>query len=163
VGGSAFYDREGISHFPSLQSGFATATESLFTSMMRTFSGSSNLLLSPEFLELQFTKVVCYYICCYNNMNFEWDEGKNRINIDKHGISFRDIVPVFVDWEQDGLLIEDIRQSYGEDRFILFHFFASTLLCVVFTWREDNIRIISARRANRREMRHYEQRRENSN
>ena len=109
---------------------------------------------------LKYLNIDCCYNCCYNIMKFEWDDEKSRRNIEKHGISFRDILPVFEYMERDGLLIEDTREDYGEDRFILFHRLQNELLYVVFTWREDNISIISARRANNREIRNYEQRRE---
>jgi uncharacterized protein len=48
-------------------------------------------------------------------VRFEWDEGKNQINIRKHGIDFRDAVDVF---DHPVLTAIDQREDYGEDRWI---------------------------------------------
>ena len=85
---------------------------------------------------------------------FEWDEDKNEANIKKHGISFRDCIPVFYD--DLSLLYEDIR--HGEQRWKVIG--AGKLLIVmvvVYTYR-NKIRIISARKATKQERKHYEQR-----
>jgi len=50
---------------------------------------------------------------------FEWDDGKNAANREKHGISFEDILPIFELAEVEGLILEDRRQDYGEERFVL--------------------------------------------
>jgi uncharacterized protein len=83
-------------------------------------------------------------------MQFEWDETKNLENIRKHEIDFADAPSIF-----DGeMLIElDDRFDYGEDRFL-----GLGIAVVVWTERKNNIiRIISARRANRHEQRKFEQ------
>ncbi len=87
---------------------------------------------------------------------FEWDEQKNRINLQKHGLAFDDIVGVFS--TDDCLVLEDKRKSYGEVRFILIAPFKGTYVHVTFTRRAGSIRLISARRASKRERQAYEQR-----
>lgn len=84
---------------------------------------------------------------------FEWDESKFRENLSKHGISFADTFAVFED--PNAVTIEDYQR--GEQRFITIGIDAfGRILVVVFTWRGDNIRIISARKAVRYEVRQYE-------
>jgi uncharacterized DUF497 family protein len=80
-------------------------------------------------------------------LSFEWDEQKNAANIDNHGIDFRDAALIF---ENPTLENIDDREDYGEIRYIAFGLSRQSVLCVVYTWRGDNlIRIISAWRANR--------------
>ena len=89
-------------------------------------------------------------------MQFEWDEKKNAVNIEKHGISFEEAKTVFLD--VDGLLIPDPDHSDDEDRFILMGFSSiANLLVVVHCYREmdSSIRIISARKATRSEEKQY--------
>lgn len=77
-------------------------------------------------------------------MKFEWDEEKNKRNINKHGISFQIAARVFLD---DNLIIlPDETHSINEERYIAIGKI-ERILYVVFTERIDNIRIISARRA----------------
>ena len=89
---------------------------------------------------------------------FEWDDEKNVANRRKHGISFEDILPIFEVAESEGVILEDRRHDYGEERFVLLSPFRGKVYHVAFTWREDRIRLISARRANSREVRDYERR-----
>jgi hypothetical protein len=49
--------------------------------------------------------------------------------------------------ESEGIIIEDRRQDYSEERFVLLCPFMGKIYHVTFTWREDRIRLISARRA----------------
>lgn len=86
-------------------------------------------------------------------MEFEWDENKNQSNIRKHGISFMDAINVFLDPYR--IEREDDRMDYGEVRFQVIGMVSGRLLFVVYTYRNGNIRIISARRANRNERRRY--------
>jgi len=84
---------------------------------------------------------------------FEWDELKAKDNKSKHGISFADTFAVFED--PNAVTIEDSRQ--GEHRYVTIGMDAfGRVLVVVYTWRADNIRIISARKAVRYEVRQYE-------
>lgn len=85
-------------------------------------------------------------------LSFEWDEEKNRINREKHGISFETASYVF----QDEYYIEmyDFEHSIEEDRYIAIGR-VGELLFVVFTERGEKIRLISARLATERERRLY--------
>ena len=86
-------------------------------------------------------------------MNFEWDEDKNRLNIEKHGISFEEAVLVFDDVHLSRV---DTHEDYGEVRNITIGMMAGTIVAVVVhTDREDAIRIMSARKANKRERSDY--------
>lgn len=82
--------------------------------------------------------------------------GKNTANRKKHGIAFEDILPIFERFDSEGLIVEDKRHDYGEKRFILLCPFMGKIFHVSFTWREDHIRLISARRANWKEVQNYE-------
>jgi uncharacterized protein len=88
---------------------------------------------------------------------FEWDEQKNATNIEKHGIDFDDVIPVF--FSRQALIVRDNRKDYGEDRFIVLCSMGGRVLHVAYTLRGASVRIISARHANQRERRDYEQRR----
>ena len=92
------------------------------------------------------------------HMIFEWDEDKNAANREKQGIAFEDLVAIFALAHSEGLIAQDRRKNYREDRFILLCPFNGRIYHVVFTWREDRIRLISARRANRKEVQDYERR-----
>ena len=85
---------------------------------------------------------------------FEWDEDKNAANIVRHGIDFDDAIRIF-----DGSVLEkmDDRHGYGEVRMVAIGIAYGRELFVVYTWRGDNRRIISARRANRHERQAYYQ------
>jgi uncharacterized DUF497 family protein len=84
---------------------------------------------------------------------FEWNEVKAAENYAKHGVSFEMASLVF----KDPFAIErfDNRQDYGEDRFILIGMAEGTLLTVVYTERNGQIRIISARQATKHEQDDY--------
>lgn len=86
-------------------------------------------------------------------MEFEWDAAKAASNLRKHGVDFADAVTVF----DDDLAITILDPDCEEERFITTGADAvGRLLVVVYAWREDQVRIISARRATRRERRTYE-------
>jgi len=89
-------------------------------------------------------------------LNFEWDADKAKSNLAKHRISFEEASTVFGD--PRSLTIPDPVHSESENRFItLGTSHRGKLLVVVHTERGDNIRIISARVASRRERRNYEE------
>ncbi len=89
-------------------------------------------------------------------LTFEWDSRKARSNLSKHGVSFAAASTVFGD--SLSLTIPDPDHSIAEHRYITMgRTFDGKLLVVVHTDRGDNIRIISARRANRRERKSYEE------
>lgn len=84
---------------------------------------------------------------------FEWDISKATSNKSKHGISFADTFAVFED--PNAVTIEDFRKD--EQRFVTIGMDAfGRVLVVVYTWRDENIRIISARKAVCYEVRQYE-------
>jgi uncharacterized protein len=87
-------------------------------------------------------------------MEFEWDRFKAEANRDKHGVTFGEAVDVFAD--PFNITEFDDANSLEEDRFIVLGMSGRTLLSVVYTEREDVIRLISARRATARERRTYQ-------
>jgi uncharacterized DUF497 family protein len=87
---------------------------------------------------------------------FEWDESKNQWNLAKHGIAFEDVLSEFA--SSEALALEDRRRDYGEPRYVVLCPLEDVLVHVTYTVRAGNIRLISARRASRREKRDYEQR-----
>lgn len=91
-----------------------------------------------------------------NNIKFTWDEGKNKSNQKKHGISFKEAQTVFYD--ENARLVSDGEHSQNEDRFILLGLsYTLRLLIVVHSYRESDeiIRIISARKATKNETKYY--------
>jgi hypothetical protein len=89
-------------------------------------------------------------------LSFEWDEQKARTNLAKHGVSFGEATAVFGD--PLSLTVPDPAHSQTEDRSIIVgRSHRQKLLVVVHTERGDNIRIISARPASRRERKNYEE------
>ena len=92
-----------------------------------------------------------------NQIRFEWDENKNRINIAKHNVSFEEAKTVFYD--SGALVIEDPEHSEDEDRFIILGIsrYANVLVvCHCYRYNDEVIRIISARKANKQESKQYE-------
>jgi uncharacterized DUF497 family protein len=88
-------------------------------------------------------------------MKLEWDEAKNRANIRKHGFDFADAEGMF-----RGLLLvsPDTREDYGENRWAGLGFVGGRLAQVVFTETGvDTARIISLRKATKREHKEYEE------
>lgn len=89
-------------------------------------------------------------------MRAEWDPGKARLNERKHGVALADAVAVF---EDDAALTMRDPYPEGEERWITLGMDAfGRMLVVVYTWRSENMRLISARKATRRERRRYEER-----
>jgi uncharacterized DUF497 family protein len=86
-------------------------------------------------------------------MQYQWDREKAERNYRKHGVRFADAVSVFED--DLALTIEDMDLeerrwvTLGQDLF-------GRLLVLVYVWRGDEIRLISARVANPKERRQYE-------
>ena len=86
-------------------------------------------------------------------MQFSWDDNKNEQNIQKHGLGFEFAKQLF---NNDLLIIPDIRFNYIENRYIGYGFIDGRLMVVVYTERlPDIIRIISFRKANKREQQTY--------
>jgi|SRR6185437_317780 len=88
-------------------------------------------------------------------MKFEWDENKNITNVEKQGLNFQDAKELFTNGSL--YFTVDNRKAYGEIRYSGLGYINGRLLNVVFTQRHpDIIRIISFRRANNREKKHFE-------
>lgn len=88
-------------------------------------------------------------------MIFEWDERKAAQNIAKHGVPFDYAARVFLD--QHRLDSEDHRRDYSEDRRLTLGAVEGRLYAVAYTVRDKIIRLISARKANEREQRKYDE------
>ncbi|MCU0857790.1 MAG: BrnT family toxin [Pontiellaceae bacterium] len=91
-----------------------------------------------------------------NEIRFEWDERKSRENKRKHKVSFEEAQTVFLD--ENAIRFFDPDHSQDEDRFIMLGMsFLLRVLVVCHCYREDDsvIRIISARKADKREQSEY--------
>lgn len=88
---------------------------------------------------------------------FEWDPNKATLNYSKHGVSFEEAESVFYD--PLARLIPDPDSSFGEERFIILGQspqFKTLVVCHCYRAPDDRIRIISARKADKQECKHYE-------
>ena len=86
---------------------------------------------------------------------FEWDEAKNLVNIRKHGIDFRDVPDMF---ERPLVTRCDDRVDYGEQRWVSIGWLKLITAVVVYAeQRQGALRIISARKATRWEVKQYVQ------
>jgi len=85
---------------------------------------------------------------------FEWDPEKESLNLHKHQFDFETASQIW-----DGQIVEkaDERRDYGEARIIATGEVGGCVLVVVYTWRGETRRIISARKANSREKRLFEE------
>lgn len=87
-------------------------------------------------------------------MEFEWSLEKAKVNSNKHGIDFTEAMTVFND--PQALTFHDPDHSNEEDRFLVFGFSnRNRLLTVAYTYRVNNIRLISARRSTAQEKEIY--------
>jgi uncharacterized DUF497 family protein len=84
---------------------------------------------------------------------FEWDPSKEERNIRERGIDFTRASRI---WDERTLEKIDDRHDYGERRILAFGTVDGRVMAVLFTWRGPNRRIISARKANRREQRRFQ-------
>lgn len=89
-------------------------------------------------------------------MKFEWDDGKSEACFRDRGFDFA--YAAFAFGDPNRLIRQDTRHSYGEDRYRLTGHIDGRLFVLVYTPRKDVIRIISARKANQREVSQYENR-----
>jgi len=91
-------------------------------------------------------------------MNYIWDPDKAASNLKKHGVEFADAVGVL---EDELALVHEDADDYGEERFIAVGMdYLERILTLVFTYRGKDIRIISARRATKKERLAYDSGRE---
>ena len=89
-------------------------------------------------------------------IQFEWDKVKSETNAQKHNVSFEEAKTVFYD--PDALLIHDPDHSDDEDRFVILgisQYLKLIVVCHCYRSNEEVIRIISARKANRDEIKQY--------
>ncbi len=87
-------------------------------------------------------------------MLFEWDENKRIANLVKHNVDFFDAERF--DWSS-AIETIDTRLSYDEERWIALGFIDNRLHVLIYTFRGDNIRLMSLRKANKRERNYYEE------
>ena len=85
-------------------------------------------------------------------MMFTWDEKKRTLNLAKHGIDFRDAAEIFAG---PLVTVEDTREDYGEPRYVALGLLAGIVVSLVYTERNDQVRLISIRKALRHEIRFY--------
>ncbi|MBI3283414.1 MAG: BrnT family toxin [Burkholderiales bacterium] len=85
-------------------------------------------------------------------MKFTFDPAKDQSNREKHGVSLQDAGRL--EWD-DALIELDNRSNYGEVREVGYVPLADRLYVVIFTRRENSLRIISLRKANSREIKYY--------
>lgn len=86
-------------------------------------------------------------------MTYEWDDSKAEANLVRHKVDFNDAT--YFEWDT-AIETYDDRFDYGEKRWIAIGFIKKTLHVLVYTLRKENIRIISLRKANKREKVFYE-------
>jgi uncharacterized DUF497 family protein len=86
-------------------------------------------------------------------IEFEWDKAKADANEAKHRVPFEVARRVFDD--DAYVVLEDLRQDYGERRFVALGTIDNRIYTVAFTWRGGICRLISASKANAREIRRY--------
>lgn len=87
-------------------------------------------------------------------MEFEWDETKSNACFTQRGFDFAYVLRAFFD--SDRVIRKDSRWDYGEDRHWILGMIDGRVFFVVYTARSSVIRIISARKANKREVDDYE-------
>ena len=88
-------------------------------------------------------------------MEFEWDDAKSDACLVERGFDFAYAIRAFLD--DDRIVSRDLRRDYGEDRYRLLGAIEDRVFVVIYTTRGSAIRIISARKANGKEVREYEQ------
>ena len=73
---------------------------------------------------------------------FEWDDAKNAVNIEKHGVAFADAQRAFLDSKR--VILKDVGHSEAEDRFFCIGCVDGGIMTVRFTYRTPKIRIFGA-------------------
>lgn len=84
----------------------------------------------------------------------EWDETKRQKTLDERGLDFADMT--YFSWET-AVIYKDTRNTYGETRYITVGYLMKTIVVCVWCSRNGHMRIISLRKANKRERKTYEQ------
>lgn len=90
----------------------------------------------------------------YTHMDFEWDESKSEACFHERGFDFAYAAQAF--WDPNRWVRADLRFDYGEPRFLLLGQVQGRLFSLIYTPRLHAVRIISARKANARESKLYE-------
>ena len=85
-------------------------------------------------------------------MNIEWNEKKRLANLEKHGVDFIDAALIF---ENPVLESVDIRENYNEERLQALGYVDDDYFMVVYTWRNNIRRIISAWKVNENGKKRY--------
>ena len=86
-------------------------------------------------------------------MEFEWDDAKNNACFEHRGFDFAYAIRAFFDPRR--VVVQDRRRDYGEDRYRLVGMIDGRAFVVVYTVRNAAVRIISARKANPKEVADY--------
>jgi uncharacterized DUF497 family protein len=86
-------------------------------------------------------------------MRYEWDESKRAANLAQHGVDF--MAAEDFEWDTAVETIDD-RFDYGEERWVALGHIRERVYVLVYTNRTEAIRIISLRKANKRESEFYE-------
>jgi uncharacterized DUF497 family protein len=93
------------------------------------------------------------YNCTYHGLVPDWDAEKAAVNLRKHGVDFADAATALSD--ERALTVPD-PSAVAEERFVSMGMDAlGRILVMVYTWREDDVRLISARKATASERREY--------
>ncbi|HCH23778.1 MAG TPA: BrnT family toxin [Oceanospirillaceae bacterium] len=85
---------------------------------------------------------------------YEWDAAKNAACVANRNLDFVTAIAAFDDPYR--IIDSDNRHDYREQRWRLLGTIKGRLHCVIYTLRKDKVRIISARKANHREVKQYE-------
>lgn len=88
-----------------------------------------------------------------SDIDYTWDETKRQKTLSERGLDFADMA--FFDWDT-ALTLEDIRQDYPETRYSSKGLIKNMLVNCVWCYRDGTVRIISMRKANKRERMYYE-------
>jgi uncharacterized DUF497 family protein len=81
-----------------------------------------------------------------------WDETKRQRNIKTHGLDFEGADAM---WDNFTVTREDIREDYGEKRLVTFGILGGEIVVLVHTERDDDMHVISLRKAEKHETRYY--------
>jgi uncharacterized protein len=113
------------------------------------------------FIRVQIRGLECFRLSCVlqsaflgANMDFEYDEEKSAKCQDERGFGFKDMVGVFKD--PLGFDLESKKDGHDKRRYLRLGSLKGVIFAVIWTPREGRVRIISARRAKRKERKAYE-------
>ncbi|MFK5977539.1 MAG: BrnT family toxin [Rhizobiaceae bacterium] len=86
------------------------------------------------------------------NIELEWDDIKRNWTLNNRSLDFADVA--LVDWNE-AITLEDVQQIYSETRYITYALIKDCLCVFAWCYRENYLRVISLRKANKREERKY--------